>query len=110
MGSWYSWYGGYSWGYRMASDVLPFMTILLVPGLKNILQKTSTKIIAITLTIISVFMHFMGLIFFDGIWHTLYDGKSRWWLWSINNSEIVFDIKRLFYKFGILKTNPYIKA
>lgn len=110
MGSWYSWYGGYSWGYRMASDVIPFMAILLVPGLKNVLQKTSTKILAIILTVISIFMHFMGLIFFDGIWHTLYDGKSRWWLWSITNSEIVFDLKRLFYKIGFIKTNPYVQS
>jgi hypothetical protein len=106
MGWWYSWYGGYSWGYRMASDVLPFIILLLIPFIKDYFETKRLIFITYTLFLLSVLNHLASFIFFDGIWHTIYDGKSKYWLWSITNSEIVFDMKRLLYKFGLIKTNP----
>ena len=106
MGWWYSWYGGYSWGYRMASDILPFIVLLMIPFVKDFYEKGKLKIITMLLLGLSIANHLAGFIFFDGVWHTIYDGKSKWWLWSITNSEIVFDIKRVLYKIGLIKTNP----
>ena len=106
MGWWYSWYGGYSWGYRMASDVLPFIVLMMIPFMKDFYEKSKLRITTLILLSLSILNHLAGLVFFDGIWHTIYDGKSRWWLWSIQNSEIIFDIKRTLYKLGISKTNP----
>lgn len=106
MGWWYSWYGGYSWGYRMASDILPFMILMMIPFVRDFYEKGKLKLITLTLLGISILNHLAGFIFFDGVWHTIYDGKSKWWLWSISNSEIVFDIKRVLYKAGLIKTNP----
>ena len=31
VGMWKQWYGGWAFGYRMASDVIPFMILLLIP-------------------------------------------------------------------------------
>ena len=111
MGRWYSWYGGYSWGYRMASDVLPFMVILLIPFLEKIF--TEKRIIYIRtvylLTALSILLHLSSFVFFDGIWHNLYDGKSPNWLWSIENSEFVFDAKRGLSKMGLID-NPITKV
>lgn len=102
MGKWYSWYGGYSWGYRMASDVLPFMVLLLIPALESFYNQNSVfRNLILTLTGISIFNHLFGLVFFDGIWHTVHDGKKPGWLWSISESEYIFDFKRILYKLGI---------
>ena len=106
MGWWYSWYGGYSWGYRMASDILPFIVLMMIPFVKDFYEKGKLKIITMLFLGLSIANHMAGFIFFDGVWHTIYDGKSRWWLWSISNSEIIFDIKRVLYKIGLIKTNP----
>lgn len=106
MGWWYSWYGGYSWGYRMASDIMPFLVLMMIPFVTNFYQKEKLKITSYILLTISILNHLAGFIFFDGVWHTIYDGKSRFWLWSIQNSEIIFDIKRVLYKVGISKVNP----
>jgi hypothetical protein len=85
----------------MASDVLPFLVLLLVPYLKSPLF-TKTKALFYTTIVISVLFELMGLAFFDGIWHGTYD-QGFWqqdWLWSIKNSELVFNISRLLVKLG----------
>ena len=106
MGKWYNWFGGYSWGTRMASEILPYAVYLLFYLVNAPIFKSKiTKSIYITLLIISIIYHASGLIFFDGIWHTIYDGKNPYWLWDIQNSEPIFSIKRGLNKLG-LTTNP----
>ena len=101
LGSWKHWYGGYSFGYRMASDVIPFLILLLIPYLKSTVF-TRTKILFYAAIVVSILFELMGLAFFDGIWHGTYD-KGFWnqsWLWSVQNSELVFNIRRLLVKLG----------
>jgi len=106
LGAWKHWYGGYSFGYRMASDILPFLVLLLVPYLKSpIFTKKSTihKKLFYAAIVVSVLFELMGLAFFDGVWHGTYD-KGFWdqsWLWSVQNSEVVFNIRRLLVKLGL---------
>ena len=52
----------------------------------------------------------MGVAFFDGIWHNLYDkGTSNYsWLWSIKNSEIVFNLKRVLFKTGMFSDGSFL--
>lgn len=103
MGRWKHWYGGWSFGYRMASDILPFMILLMVPyAISPVFQKTKKLFYA--LFCISVGMEVMGIFFFDGIWHAAYDRGFRdmGWLWSIKDSELVFNIRRVLVKFGLL--------
>ncbi len=102
LGAWKHWYGGYSFGYRMASDIIPFLILLLIPYFKSSLYNR-TKRLFYGAIIASILIEFMGLAFFDGIWHGTYD-KGFWhqeWLWSIQNSEVVFNIRRLLVKLGL---------
>jgi len=32
---WKHWYGGYSFGYRMSSDIIPYLILLIVPFLNS---------------------------------------------------------------------------
>jgi len=101
LGAWKHWYGGYSFGYRMASDIIPFLILLLIPYLKSSIFIKTKKLFYATI-IVSILFELMGLAFFDGIWHGTYD-KGFWqqsWLWSIQNSELVFNIRRLLVKLG----------
>lgn len=101
LGAWKHWYGGYSFGYRMASDIIPFLILLLIPYLKSSIFIKTKKLFYATI-IVSILFELMGLAFFDGIWHGTYD-KGFWqqsWLWSVQNSELVFNIKRLLVKLG----------
>lgn len=101
MGKWKHWYGGWSFGYRMASDILPFLTLLLVPFLNSSLfSKKSLRVIFFLLFFTSIAIQLMGIAFFDGYWHGTYDlgFKNTSWLWSINNSEVMFNLRRFIDK------------
>lgn len=104
LGKWKHWYGGWSFGYRMASDVLPFLILLLVPYVKSAAFEKYKKIFLVLL-IFSVGVQIFGIIFFDGIWHAAYDNgfTETGWLWSLQDSELVFNIRRILVKFGYLE-------
>jgi hypothetical protein len=101
---WKHWYGGYSFGYRMSSDIIPYLILLMVPFLNSIFYEKYKKMFIFLFTI-SVLIQIFGIVFFDGIWHAAYDRGFRdtSWLWSIKDSEIVFNIRRLMVKLKLLQ-------
>lgn len=106
MGKWYNWFGGYSWGTRMAADILPYLVFMLIPFVESKYYKK--KVLRFVFYIIGIFSfiyHFAGLIFFDGVWHAIFDGKSKFWLWDIYNSQAIFSIRRLLAKLSLIE-NP----
>lgn len=103
LGAWKHWYGGWSFGYRMASDVVPFMILALIPFLQSDLYQKFKKLFTILLAL-SIGIEVYGMIFFDGIWHAAYDlgYQNQSWLWSIKNSEFVFNMRRILVKLNLL--------
>lgn len=103
MGFWKHWFGGWSFGYRMSSDIIPFLILLAVPYLQsNIYERTKKWFYA--LIAFSVGVQIFGIIFFDGVWHSAYDlgYKNTSWLWSIKDSEFVFNIRRILVKLHVI--------
>lgn len=102
---WKHWYGGWSFGYRMSSDVIPYFIFLLVPYVNSGLFEKTKKFFYILLGV-SIFVEIYGLFFFDGIWHAAYDlgYENTSWLWSIKDSQFLFDIRRVLVKFGWLQS------
>lgn len=105
MSKWKHWYGGFSFGYRLTSDALPFFMVLLVPFLQSALYPRLQKLVY-ALLVFSICVQISGLIFFDGIWHNAYDRgfNDTSWLWSVRDSEAAFNIRRVLVKFGYLET------
>jgi hypothetical protein len=107
LGKWKHWYGGWSFGYRMASDVMPFLILLLVPFIKSPLFQCLKKAFFVLFGF-SFLVQLFGIVFFDGIWHSAYDlgyGNTSW-LWSVKNSELVFNLRRTLVKVG-LRESPF---
>ena len=102
LSKWKHWYGGYGFGYRMISDVIPFFIIPIWYLLENYYDKVKNGIIA-TFTI-SLIIQLSGLVFFDSIWHNAYDTgfKNTSWLWSVKDSEAAFNVRRVLVRFNIL--------
>lgn len=102
---WKHWYGGWSFGYRMSSDVIPYFIFLLVPYVNSSLFEKTKKLFYVLLGV-SIFIEIYGLFFFDGIWHAAYDlgYENTSWLWSIKDSQFLFDIRRILVRFGLLET------
>jgi len=101
---WKHWYGGYSFGYRMSSDIIPYLILLMVPFLNSSFYEKYQKLFLFLFTI-SVFVQIFGIIFFDGIWHAAYDKGFRdtSWLWSLEDSEFMFNIRRVMVKLKFLQ-------
>jgi len=88
------------------TEMIPYMVLLLIPFITSkYFVKKPFNIIFWTLFAFSIFTQLLGILMFDGNWHTLYDGKPGW-LWSIKNSQIVFAIERILFKLGI-GNSPY---
>ena len=104
VGRWKHWYGGWSFGYRMSADIIPFLILLMVPYIKSYFFER-TKNIFLLLIGFSVLMQIMGVVFFDGIWHAAYDKgfDETSWLWSVKDSEIMFNIRRVMVKADLLE-------
>lgn len=101
---WKHWYGGWSFGYRMSSDIVPFLVLLLIPFLNSGLFPKLKKLFFLLLGL-SILIELYGLVFYDGIWHAAYDlgYENTSWLWSITDSEFAFDIRRVLVKLGLLE-------
>jgi len=114
MGKWYHWYGGWSFGYRMAVDITPFLIMLIVPLVHNglIIKFSRLKLVFLVFCIYSVFVQLLGVIHFDGEWHARFDDgpKDTAWLWSVRNSEIVYYIKKGYCKISASSDKEYIKC
>lgn len=104
LGKWKHWYGGWSYGYRMASDIIPFLVLLLVPFLKSSLYLKYKKVFFVVL-FVSILVQIHGIIFYDGVWHSAYDGgfENTSWLWSLKDSEFVFNFRRILVKLDLLE-------
>ena len=100
---WKHWYGGWSFGYRMSSDVLPYFIFLMTPYINSV-YFVKTKKLFFVLFGLSVLVEIYGLLFFDGIWHAAYDlgYENTSWLWSIKDSQFLFDIRRVLVKLGLM--------
>ncbi|MFC1700271.1 glycosyltransferase family 39 protein [Patescibacteria group bacterium] len=101
---WKHWYGGYSFGYRMSSDIIPYLILLMVPFVNSVFFDKYKKLF-MGLFIFSILVEVFGMVFFDGIWHAAYDlgYENTLWLWSVKNSELLFNIRRVLVKFGVLE-------
>ncbi|MBD3366179.1 hypothetical protein GF360_02420 [candidate division WWE3 bacterium] len=107
LGKWKHWYGGWSFGYRMASDVIPFLILLMVPFIKSSHFQKAKNLFFILFGL-SIFVQFFGIVFYDGTWHSAYDlgYENTSWLWSLKNSELIFNIRRVLVKTG-LRATPF---
>ena len=102
LSKWKHWYGGYGFGYRMASDIIPFFIIPIWYLIENFYEKLKVKIFSVF--VVSLIIQISGLAFFDSIWHSAYDTgfRNTSWLWSLQNSEAAFNIRRLMVKANLL--------
>lgn len=100
---WKHWYGGYSFGYRMSSDIIPYLILLIVPFMNSEFYDKYKKVFIGTF-VFSILVEIFGMVFFDGIWHAAYDKGfvNTSWLWSIKDSEFVFNVRRVMVKLKLL--------
>ena len=105
VGKWYSWYGGWAFGYRMMTDMLPFLAFLWIPFVQSPYWEKLKRWFYAT-AVWSLGIQLAGIGFYDGVWHNLYDdGSDLGWLFSIKNCEMAYYVRRIIAKLTGIPAN-----
>lgn len=96
VGKWIHWFGGWAFGYRMMVDMTPYLAFLWIPLVRSVWW-SRIKNWFWAATVWSVAIQLMGIGFYNGSWHRLYDrgDVDQRWLWSIKDSEMVYYIRKV---------------
>ncbi|MBU1201517.1 MAG: glycosyltransferase family 39 protein [Nanoarchaeota archaeon] len=106
------WYGGWSFGYRVILDVIPFLSILLIPILKIINKNICLKTLFLIFVFISLFIQLIGVFSYDNSWNAggtkgcnIDVCKER--LWSLKDSQLLYYLKNPRINYCYPKTDPF---
>jgi len=99
VGKWVHWFGGWAFGYRMMVDMTPYLAFLWIPLVRSSWWEKVKKWFWVTV-VWSVGIQLMGIGFYNGSWHRLYDQGyvDQSWLWSLKDSEMVYYVRKIMGK------------
>jgi hypothetical protein len=84
-----TWWGGNCWGPRYLTEIMPFLTLLIVPALDSILASSWQRLLFLTLLLYSSAIQFVGVFCYPrGSWESTPvssdDHPERFWDWADN--------------------------
>jgi hypothetical protein len=83
--SWRCWWGGYCWGSRLASEVVPLCALLMLRPLAALWSGAAGRRLVLGVGLLALLLHGPALYLHGGAWHTtLADGRepARMWAWA----------------------------
>jgi hypothetical protein len=90
---WNDWMGGWGYGTRMLTDLLPYISLLMIPVVTR-LDRWGNLVFAVSVAY-SGFVHSLGLWDYGGAWQWSWP-EQRFDVWSISQNEIFFYIRHYF--------------
>jgi hypothetical protein len=85
----YTWWGGQCWGPRYLTEIMPFLTLLILPALDGVMARPWQRTIFVCLLVYSVAVQFAGAFCYpNGLWDTTPisadNHPERFWDWRDN--------------------------
>jgi len=80
--SWHDWSGGWCWGSRMLTDVVPLLGLLCIPPIAALGISPRGRWLLIAIGIIGILPHLPGAFLGSARWNALSDHASDLWSWS----------------------------
>jgi hypothetical protein len=90
VGKWFVWWGGHTWGPRLLADAAPVLCFFLYPLTGVLSRRPFVKAVFIMLAMVSIVIHALGAVFYEGRWDGLGDNDDDARLWSLSRSPIAF--------------------
>jgi len=91
---WTTWWGGHSFGYRLLTELVPLLMILLAIGWPRIAKRRAALVLFGLCLLFSFYVHFLGAIVGAGGFNDDIDLQPER-LWNIRNSEIELSTRKL---------------
>lgn len=91
------WFGGWTWGPRYMSEIIPELTVLFALSLSRLGQQALPRLIACGLLFIGVVIATIGQLGTDNEWHARHDlgvGPHQDWLWQVRHNQIAYDFRK----------------
>ncbi|HEV7427631.1 MAG TPA: hypothetical protein VGQ46_14805 [Thermoanaerobaculia bacterium] len=87
---WYSWWGGTSFGYRLLTECIPALSLLLGASCERMPERPAVRMGIAVLTAISLYVHMLGAFYYPSGFETqpndINSHPER--LWSVRDGEI----------------------
>lgn len=92
LSSYYGWYGGWTYGYRMLADATPVLSLLLIPALRRLPRARVAVAIFAVLLVTSITIHTVGAYCYDPYaWDAKPDVDHHLdRLWSVREGQLVY--------------------
>jgi hypothetical protein len=80
--SWFDWSGGYCWGSRLLTDIIPLLGLLCVPVLEWLGKRPQTRNIIVAVAVLGALTHFPCVYRNAASWNYVTDHEGDLWSWS----------------------------
>ena len=95
-GKWFDWWGGSTWGYRPIVDITPFLALLMIPVIGQVIANRGLRVLFGALLVWSVAVQFVGsysysLIGWTNQW-SAYENPDRASLWQWRQPQIGYHL------------------
>jgi hypothetical protein len=95
-GRWFDWWGGSTWGYRSVVDTAPFLALLMIPVIEQVIANRGLRVVFAALLVWSVTVQFVGaysysLVGWTSQWND-YDNPDRASLWEWSRPQIGYHL------------------
>jgi hypothetical protein len=80
--AWFDWSGGYCWGSRLLTDIMPLLGLLCVPVLEWLGKRPQTRTIIVAVAVLGALTHFPCVYRNAASWNYVTDHERDLWSWS----------------------------
>ena len=80
--AWHDWSGGYCWGSRLLTDIVPLLGLLSVPAIEALCQTPRTRTVIVALAVTGALTHLPCTYLNAASWNYVTDHKGDLWSWS----------------------------
>jgi hypothetical protein len=80
--AWHDWSGGYCWGSRLLTDIIPLLGLLSVPAIEFLWQSPRSRTVIFTLAVLGALTHIPCTYMGASSWNYATDHDADLWSWS----------------------------
>jgi hypothetical protein len=90
--AWHDWSGGWCWGSRLLTEIIPLLGLLAIPAVAALMRSRPGRAALVGLALCGLAVHLPAITRDAGRWNAVTDHDANLWSWS--NAPFLFDGRR----------------